>query len=346
MPKSSFIDFKAVKAAITMEQLLRHYGLLDQFKRSGDSLSGPCPIHKGNNPTQFRVSLSKNLWNCFSDCESGGNSLDFIARMEGLTIHAAAHKAIDWFGLDPEAVRTKPKESLNESSDPSAAGDVGSKNKAHSKPTAPAQDKEVPNKPLGFRLEKLDGSHPYLAERGLNPQTIAEFGLGYCAKGMMAERIAIPIRNVDGKIVAYAGRIPGQPEGDTAKYKLPQGFRKSLELFNIDRAIKEPAENPLILVEGFFDCMKLYQEGCRKVVALMGSSMSAAQEALVCTNTSPKGQVVIMLDEDDAGRAGRDDIAVRLAKFVFVKIHVFLQQGMQPDQLALDEIKHLMEGKR
>jgi hypothetical protein len=63
MPKSSFVDFKAVKAAITMEQVLQHYGLLDQFKKSGDSLSGPCPIHKGNNPTQFRVSLSKNLWN-------------------------------------------------------------------------------------------------------------------------------------------------------------------------------------------------------------------------------------------------------------------------------------------
>ena len=52
MPKkSSFIDFRAVKAAITMEQVLRHYDLFDQFKRSGDNLSGPCPIHRGTNPT-------------------------------------------------------------------------------------------------------------------------------------------------------------------------------------------------------------------------------------------------------------------------------------------------------
>ena len=50
MPKSSFVDFKAVKAAITMEQILDHYGLMDKFKRSGDSLSGPCPIHKGIQP--------------------------------------------------------------------------------------------------------------------------------------------------------------------------------------------------------------------------------------------------------------------------------------------------------
>src|SRR2546422_3965993 len=104
MPKSSFVDFKAVKAAITMEQLLQHYGLMDQFKRSGDGLSGPCPIHKGNNPTQFRVSVSKNIWNCFSKCDHGGNTLDFIARMENVSIHAAALKAIEWFNLDPDAM--------------------------------------------------------------------------------------------------------------------------------------------------------------------------------------------------------------------------------------------------
>jgi DNA primase len=59
MPKSSFVDFKAVKAAITMEAVLEHYGILDKFKRGSDSLSGPCPIHKGSNPTQFRISISK-----------------------------------------------------------------------------------------------------------------------------------------------------------------------------------------------------------------------------------------------------------------------------------------------
>ena len=62
--ESRFVDFKAVKAAVTMEQVLQHYGLLDRFKRGADSLSGPCPIHQGTNPTQFRVSLSKNCWNC------------------------------------------------------------------------------------------------------------------------------------------------------------------------------------------------------------------------------------------------------------------------------------------
>ncbi|HWY31194.1 MAG TPA: CHC2 zinc finger domain-containing protein [Candidatus Acidoferrum sp.] len=85
MPKSQFVDFRAVKAAITMEQVLEHYGLMDKFKRGTDSLNGPCPIHGGSNPTQFRVSVSKNIWNCFSECKHGGNVLDFIGKMEDVS---------------------------------------------------------------------------------------------------------------------------------------------------------------------------------------------------------------------------------------------------------------------
>ena len=106
---------------------------------------------------------------------------------------------------------------------------------------AAAPESNVPNTPLKFRLDKLERNHPYLLEqRGLTPETIVDFGIGFCSKGMMADRIAIPIHNVKGEVVAYAGRFPGEPGEDTPKYKLPPGFRKSQELFNLDRAVKEP----------------------------------------------------------------------------------------------------------
>ena len=337
MPKSSFLDFKAVKAAITMEQVLQHYGLIEQFKKSRDSLSGPCPIHKGSNPTQFRVSISKNIWNCFSKCKHGGNTLDFIARMENVSIHAAALKAIEWFSLDAEAMAANSDGEAKESCDPAKKPDA-SPPKPAAKP-APAQENGGPNKPLKFRLEKLERSHPYLTERGLTLETLVDFGVGYCAKGMMAERIAIPIHNPEGAVVAYAGRFPGDPPGDVPKYKLPQGFRKGMEMFNIDRAMKEPAEDPLIVVEGFFGCMKLHQHGLRKVVALMGSSMSAAQEELLITCFDRETQVILMLDEDEAGRAAREEIVVRLAKFFFVKIHSFDEEGRQPENLTVEEVE-------
>ena len=336
MRKSKFVDFKAVKEAITMEQVLEHYGLLAQFKRSGDRLSGPCPIHKGSNPTQFSVSISKNVWHCFSECKQGGNVLEFIAKMEDVSIHAAANKAIEWFNLDPEAMSA---DSNKETGEPSEAPKAEDAPQPKADKPAPVQESGAPNKPLKFRLDKLEREHPYLVERGLTSKTIVDFGVGYCVKGMMAERIAIPIHNTEGNVVAYAGRFPGEPPEGTPKYKLPPGFRKSLELFNIDRAIKEPG--PLIIVEGFFGCMKLHQFGCRKVVALMGSTMSTEQEELIRKHTDSNSQIIVMLDEDEAGRAGREDIAVRLAKSVFVKIHVFGQEGQQPESMSAEEVAKL-----
>jgi len=338
MSKNSFVDFRAVKAAITMEQVLEHYRLLDQFKRSGDSLSGPCPIHKGSNPTQFRVSISKNIWNCFSECKHGGNVLDFITRMENVSVHAAALKAIEWFGLDAEAM----------SGDSGGEDDPGDTHKNEVSPPKHLPRKEssppennAPNKPLKFRLDKLEREHPYLIERGLSLETIIDFGIGYCGKGMMAGRIAIPIHNAEGEVVAYSGRFPGEPSEDTPKYKLPPGFRKSQELFNIDRVCKEPANRPLIIVEGFFDCMKLYQHGWHRVVALMGSTLSIAQEDLIAKHTNGDSQIIVMLDEDEAGIAGREDIACRLSKLCFVKMYQFEKLGAQPEHLSKEELDSL-----
>ena len=118
------------------------------------------------------------------------------------------------------------------------------------------------------------------------------------------------------------GKLPGEPGEETPKYKLPQGFRKSQELFNIDRAVKEPADTPLVIVEGFFDAIKLHQHGCRKVVALMGTTLSAGQEELIRQHTDSRSQVIVMLDENEAGQTGRDDIACRLSKFCFVRVYV------------------------
>jgi DNA primase len=82
---AQWVDIKGIKSAVSMEQLLTHYGLLETLKRKGDNLTGPCPIHHGKNQTQFHVSLRKNNFHCFGDCKSdptlhdgGGNLLDFV----------------------------------------------------------------------------------------------------------------------------------------------------------------------------------------------------------------------------------------------------------------------------
>lgn len=102
--KKPFVDFRAVRVRITMEQMLAHYNVLDAFKRSGSRFSGPCPIHGGSNPSQFPVDTDQNLWNCFSECKHGGNTLDFIAKEEDISIHDAALKACEWFGISIEEI--------------------------------------------------------------------------------------------------------------------------------------------------------------------------------------------------------------------------------------------------
>ena len=76
----------------------------------------------------------------------------------------------------------------------------------------------------------------------------------------------------------------------------------------------------------------------------MGSTMSPTQEELIKQHTDRHSQVIVMLDEDEAGRVARAEIAARLATFVYVKIHVFGQEGQQPDKVSTEEMQQLVEG--
>ena len=297
--------------------------------------TGPCRFPSSLTETTMRGARIQ-VW---SQAIPAAGVCDFASA----GIHDAALKACEWFGIPLDEVKTN--RSQDEPEAPAGTPPDAAATPSKAAP-ASAPENTTPNPPLKFRLDKLDRAHPYFTERGITQEAIIDFGLGYFTgdKGIMVGRIAIPIHNVKGEVVAYAGRWPGNPPDGTPKYRLPTGFRKGLELFNLDRASREPADKPLVIVEGFFDAVKLHQHGCRKVVALMGSSLSAAQEELIRKHTNGQSQAILMLDEDDAGQAGRDDIAARLAKFCFVKVHQFEKPGTQPEQLSAEEVAQLFGG--
>ena len=214
-PSLPFIDYTAVKASTTIEMVLQHYGLHEKMKAHGHGgLRGCCPIHQGTDDTQFAVTPSKNLWRCFSTtgCFSGGNHLDLVMRLEDCTLHEAAWRMNEWFNLGQEKQiqeRSRPGKPAASSKVRSApAKTERDPNPSPSKPVESVEQVEETgeNKPLSFTLQNLDPTHPYLAERGLNAETIAEFGLGFCPKGILAGRIAIPIHNAAGELIANAGR--------------------------------------------------------------------------------------------------------------------------------------------
>jgi DNA primase len=201
------------------------------------------------------------------------------------------------------------------------------------------------NPPLKFALKSLDPAHPYLTERGLTAETITHFGVGWCTgKGIMAGRIAIPIHNERGELVAYAGRWPGDSPDGEGKYKLPTGFHKSLVVYNLHRAKDHAKDQGLIVVEGFFDCMRLHQAGIRNVIALMGSSLSDEQEALIVAAVGPQGKVALMFDEDEAGWKGREEALSRLSSRVHVKVVGLGEEGTQPDGVSAETLARYLGG--
>lgn len=157
-----FIGFDRLKQLVSMEQVLTRYGLLETLKHHGDSLSGPCPLHGGKNPTTFRVNTARNCWICFGKCQNGGSIVDFVSRKERVGIREAGLLLQDWFQLDASDNTPLPPP----------------------KPI-PALSRPEANAVLGFSLGQLDATHHYLKQRRLTETTIREFGIGACANGTL-----------------------------------------------------------------------------------------------------------------------------------------------------------------
>lgn len=343
VPHNVFVDFKQVKSRVSVLQVLERYDLLRTLKRAADRLSGPCPLHRGSNPTQFRVSVSRNCFNCFGTCGRGGNVIDFVSLREGIPFRDAALLLQEWFMPEMAASRLAEAPPMTASSrPPSPPGPPPPPTKVAADEFS-EDDEAGENPPLSFELKSLKLDHPYPAERGLTEATVKSYGLGYCSKGCLRGYLAIPIRNREGRLVAYIGRWPGDPTDDKPKYKLPKGFRKSLELFNLDRALQADASQPLLVVEGVFDCLRLVQLGYPRTVALLGSALSTRQEVLLRDAARSGGGICLLLDADAAGRKGAGDAAGRLCRFCTVRIIDIGEYHPQPEQLNAQEVAALLD---
>ena len=272
-----FVDFRKVKQNVSIEQVLEHYNV--RLRRTNaSSLRGFCPLptHTSEKSREsFGVDVSKNIWACQStSCatarqgKKGGNVLDLVAAMESCSVRDAALKLDAWF---MQTTRTEnPNVQKSEPSDEQ-------KPQERKLVAGKSEDVTTGNRPLSFALTGIDPTHPYFETRGITEKTATFFGAGFFpGRGSMHGRVVIPISNERGELVAYVGRAIDSAE---PKYKFPAGFKKSEVLWNLNRVFELPeVQTFAVVVEGFFDCMKVHQAGFQNVVALMGSSMSEAQE--------------------------------------------------------------------
>jgi DNA primase len=336
--KTNWIDFKALRAKLDFEAVLKHYGV--EVKRKGNQHHGFCPLpnHQGKkNSPSFSAQLEKGIFQCFG-CGAKGNVLDFAALMEkadpkdGAALLKIAAELQKRFCPEIDDASTETKMAVPK------------------KPEKTEPKNDLPaaiNPPLGFELKDLDAEHLYLLSRGFTPETIRYFGLGFCSRGLLKDRVAIPLHDTAGALIGYAGRVVDDSKitEENPRYRFPGTrerdgklleFRKTLFLYNGSR-IKAPVDD-LIVVEGFTGVWWLRQNGLPNVVATMGADCSEQQAGLIVSLVKPGGRVWIEPDGNKAGERHAQTLLSLISPNRFVR-WMKMDEGKQPTDLSAEQLK-------
>ncbi|MCU0293848.1 MAG: CHC2 zinc finger domain-containing protein [Thermoanaerobaculaceae bacterium] len=273
MTPARSLDFRFLKAHVTVERVLEARGLLASLRLRGNNLVGPCPIHGGDAPNGFVVSRAKNLWYCFTRCRAGGDVVDLVCLLDRSSYRETALYLASLAG----ATAHRPA------------------------PPPPAF------RPFTARLD-LNPRAPFLASKGICPATARAFDCGlFRGSGFLEGCVAVRLHDPRGQPLGYAGRILDPDRARHGKWKLPARLPKRSLLFNYHRAHGHPHRG-LVVVEDPWSVMRLAQLRI-PAVALLGTALSSEQAALL----APCSRILLMLDGDAAGRLAARDLLARLA---------------------------------
>ena len=282
---SGFVDFAAIKKAVSIEQVLVRYKLLETLTGDGAQRKGPDPFNfaTAGKSKPFAVNLDKNVWTLFRGSEQlSGNVIDFVMEKERCNVRQAAVKLAGWFSVGSNAPRTaeKPKQDNTRTDQPTKKTGVD-------ETIATTEG----NAPLGFQLKGLDPHHEalsrFLFSFGLHSSTLEDFGAGYYTGNgkAMKGRLAVPIDR-RGVCVGYCG-VDTDPEAPE-QFKFPDKWVHGVEIYNFTRALAHAegalrrADKPEVFV--FRDITQVWQAiqlGYPCSVAVMGECITSAQFQLL-----------------------------------------------------------------
>ncbi len=356
-PSTAHDDLKErVRDAIDIVDLVGTYLSL---RRAGKAMVGLCPWHEDSRPS-FHVNPERQTFRCWV-CNIGGDVFSFLMRMERLEFREALEQLAQRAGIDL----------------PRGRGGL------------PTDEKAAILAALSWAADRyrdcLRGgpdakpAREYLQARGLTPQTIDAFRLGYAppawdwllrqasaagiATGHLAkaglvverqdrsgyydrfrDRVMFPILDPLSRCVAFGGRVlPGAPP-DSAKYinsPETQLFSKSSMLYGLDTAREAMGKSRrAIVVEGYTDCLAARQAGIHDVVAVLGTALGERHAKLLRRYAD---RIVLVLDGDDAGRRRANEILdVLLAEPIDVRI-ARLPSGVDPCEFVLEQGREAFE---
>lgn len=280
-----------------------------QLTKRGNRYVTCCPFHQEKTPS-FHINTQNQFYYCFG-CKANGNAINFLREYEKLTFVEALTYLARQAGITLPNLSTQTGPDFSE--DMACLAEV-----THHYQQALAQHAKASN---------------YLKERGIHPKTQAQFALGYATdswdnllkafhhdkhkekllkkNGLLIEkedrcwdrfrdRIMFPIRNPQGKTIAFGGRTLCN---DRAKYlNSPQTplFNKKAVLYGVFELLQTARQPDYILVvEGYMDVIALHQMGVPFAVATLGTANN--QQHLKTLQRYTK-EIIYCFDGDTAGQ--------------------------------------------
>lgn len=298
-----------IKERLDIADFLRGYL---QLTPAGKNLKARCPFHQEKSPS-FMVSPERQTWHCFG-CALGGDIISFVMRYENIEFFEALKILAEKARVDIKQSGSQDQRQLN---------GLYEANKA-------AKD--------FFKNSLTPAALDYLKSRGLKPETIEEFGVGFApdnpdvlsrhlvnAGYTMAfiekagltlktergtyldrfrNRIMFPIANAFGKVVGFTGRImPGFESEKIGKYvNSPETpiFNKSKLLYGFDKTKNFIREKKTaVLVEGQMDFLMAWQDGLKNLTATSGTALTIDHLRSIKRIAD---SLVFSFDNDDAGQ--------------------------------------------
>jgi DNA primase len=320
------------------------------LRRQGSDYRGPCPFHQGTS-RNFSVVPKKQLYHCFV-CHESGDVFTFLTKRLGVDWPTAVRMVAEKSGI--EVVETQSRRGPDEKDDREPFWEVNGAAAEYFRKTlwedelgrearAYLEQREVSREladrvGLGFAPREIGLMRSYLNTLGFEDERLSEIGLLTVPEGgteprpRFRGRLIFPIYDLAGRVSGFGGRLlgPGEP-----KYlNSPESpiFSKGKLLYALNWA-KQAArrDERMLVVEGYFDVVRLIGAGIESAVAPMGTALTEDQAKLIRRYTD---RVFLLYDSDKAGlkatfRSG--DELLRQGAAVQV---VTLPEGEDPDSFV------------
>src|SRR5438445_4937072 len=319
-------DFDLVKERVDIVQLI---GERVALKKAGRVYKGLCPFHSEKTPS-FQVDPDRRRYHCFG-CSRDGDAFTWLEEQDGLEPAEALRVLADRAGVELTS-RRAPEDQEREKRLLAANDTAHFYFRQALRGTARGREvavyiagrgikpETVERFGLGYAPDSFDGLLSYLRKKGYADEEVVSAGLiSSTERGLFdrcRDRLIVPIKDGRGRIVAFGGRAmrPDQP----GKYlNSPQTalFNKSATLYGLDAAraaIRK--EGAAVIVEGYFDTIAMHQAGFTNTVASMGTALTEDQYHVL--DTMRIERAIVAFDGDAAGQRSAEQRGSDLARQV------------------------------